>query len=192
MDSDLLKLEDYAPTLKYRNDKYHFIVFELSLIASGKTAGEAYDELRKKYDGLIRDMKAAGQEILRPQPEQDTMVWQTPNSSPRWGNEIKTFLIKMIIVFSLIGVTGIAGTTLLKKNISEVKASLRNFDKISLSPIYSLGKLADKVEKISPERLEEIRQNLHTIATRATPLAAELQPLTAAICPQPSPSEKPN
>lgn len=186
-----MKIEDYAPTLKYRNGKYHFIVFELNLISSGSSAGEAYDTLRAKYDDLVRDLKAAGQEKTIPQPELASGAWYAPNDKPRQG-EIAIFLIKMVILFGFLGAFAVAGTAQMKKSVAEMKTSLPQLGEIASSQVSSLRTLAARAEEATPERLEEIRQNIRTIVTRTAPLAAELQPLTSAFCPQPFPTDKAN
>lgn len=192
MDSDLLKIEDYGPTLKHHHGKYHFIAFELSLVSTGSTPGEAYDDLRKKYNDLVRDLKNVGAEKTLPPPQQEMASWYAPVGGGRAGitGEIATFLIKMVIFFALLGAAAAAGGSQLKHSLAGIKSSLRQLDKTALRPLYSLENLAAKAEQVPDEKLDQIQQNLRTIVTRVAPLATELQPLTAAICAPPPTTNK--
>jgi len=192
MDTSLLKMEDYTPTLKHRNEKYYFIIFELSLVSSGESAGEAYDNLLDKYDGLIQDLKEAGQEKMLPPPEEESASPFAQYRGPRFGAEIGTFLVKLIIVLGIFGTVAITGGAHLKNAVAGVGGSIITQARIAISPFPILEKVAVKVDQVPKENIDQAKQNIRLIVSRILPLATELQPLTTAIFPPAQTIEKPN
>ena len=147
-----LKSLQYDILLKQKGGKFYLYIPELSLVGVGQDLNQAYQDLYAKKQDFF-------DKILECEAEDQVALPRKLGQSQYLANQLKTFVIKLLIVCILGGSTLIFGSVVIKNKIAGISAA-DIVQKIARSLVLE----AKKATNISPEhqqkRIEKLRQFL--------------------------------
>lgn len=163
---------DYEIRLKKKDEYFNLFISELKILGKGKTLDEAYKNLLNKKENIAREFEELG------------ILDELPDLSPRKGFRllpglssffVKTLLVAgMVVLVMGIGFKGLEGQAIsLQQKITYVGDII--FEKGGRFLDRELQKAADR--DMSPEKQEEIANNVRVLVQRYKPIFDELTPL---------------
>jgi hypothetical protein len=157
-------------TAQKRDNGYVLVARRYGVVVRSNDLISGIKELENRVDSVAAQFREAGVEPVEINSGKDEQnIW----------SELLPFFIKATIITLFFGGIVFATIALYANRISGF------FERISLvgsaieHPAQFVVRFADKIDKVSPERLEEWKLALHKIAAKVAPLVDEVRAVNA-------------
>jgi predicted RNase H-like HicB family nuclease len=184
MSNEALRHSRYEIKVIEADGVFYLRIPEFGIVSKGNDLPTAYAEIRRRLAEAIEHYRAAGLEDELPSPAS-----RPAGGSPAQG--IQTFAIKLGITAALVAVFIGWASSPLANAVHRMEVSLHDAgdrfgsalteiaspERFGRATIDSVAKLGQALEKLTPERKEELRRSLAVIVRELQPMAAELRPL---------------